>query len=260
MVKLLSIISVIDDIYDIHGTFDDLRLFDDAIQRWDFDASELLPPYMGTCYKALLDVYAEIEAEIGNSDTTYCVQYSMDEACYIYVKRLVSAYTEEAKWLYGKHTPTVEEYMKVALVSSGYTMLSVTSFVGMGDLVTKQMCDWVVSEPRIVRASSIICRLMDDMVGYGKESKITAVECYMKQNDASEAETFADFREQVKKAWKDMNEECFQTTTTPLRIMMNVVNLARVINLLYVDEDGYTNSKTETKYFINYVLVEPVIV
>ncbi|CAA0816254.1 Alpha-humulene/(-)-(E)-beta-caryophyllene synthase [Striga hermonthica] len=167
---------------------------------------------------------------------------------------------EEAKWLYGKHTPTVEEYMKVALVSSGYTMLSVTSFVGMGDLVTKQMCDWVVSESRIVRASSIICRLMDDMVGYGKESKITAVECYMKQNDASEAEAFADFREQVKKAWKDMNEEWLQTTTAPLRVMMNVVNLARVINLLYVDEDGYTNSKTETKYFINYVLVEPVIV
>ncbi|GER53347.1 germacrene-D synthase [Striga asiatica] len=213
MVKVISIISVIDDIYDIHGTLDDLQLFDDAIQRWDFDASELLPPYMRTCYNALLDVYAEIETEIGiNSGTTYCVLYSMDE-----VKRLVRAYMEEAKWLYAKDTPTMEDYMKVALVSCGYTMLSITSFVGMGDLVTKEICDWVVSEPRIVQASSIICRLMDDMVGYGKESKITAVECYMKQNDASEAEAFADFWEQVKKAWKDMNEECLQPATPPSR-------------------------------------------
>ncbi|RVW94770.1 (-)-germacrene D synthase [Vitis vinifera] len=34
----------------------------------------------------------------------------------------------------------------------------------MGDAVTEETFDWVFSQPKIVRASAIICRLMDDMV------------------------------------------------------------------------------------------------
>ena len=36
----------------------------------------------------------------------------------------------------------------------------------MGDAVTKETFDWIFSEPKIVRASAIVCRLMDDMVSH----------------------------------------------------------------------------------------------
>lgn len=82
------------------------------------------------------------------------------------MKKLVRAYFKEAKWFHQGYTPSMEEYMQVALVTGAYEMLSTNSFVGMGDLATQESFDWVSSCPLIVRASSIICRLMDDMVGH----------------------------------------------------------------------------------------------
>ena len=81
------------------------------------------------------------------------------------MKKLVMAYFEEPNWLYNMYIPTVEEYMKVSLVSCGYMTLSTTSLVGMGNRVRKEDFDWITNEPLIVVASSTICRLMDDLVG-----------------------------------------------------------------------------------------------
>ena len=80
------------------------------------------------------------------------------------MKKLVQAYFEEAVWLKEKYIPTVEEYMSNALISCGYLTLSTISFIGMGDIVTKEALEWVIKEPKIVRAASIINRLMDDIV------------------------------------------------------------------------------------------------
>ena len=55
----------------------------------------------------------------------------------------------------------MEEYMSIALVSSGYSMLSTSSFIGMGEIVTKEAFDWVMTDLKIVTTSTIICRLMD---------------------------------------------------------------------------------------------------
>ena len=61
---------------------------------------------------------------------------------------------------------SMEEYMQVALVSSGYEMLSTNSFVGMGDLATQKAFEWMSSCPLIVRASTILSRLMNDLVSH----------------------------------------------------------------------------------------------
>ena len=53
--------------------------------------------------------------------------------------------------------------MHVALKSSAYPMLTAISFLGMGDIVTKEAFDWIFSNPKIITASSVIGRLMDDM-------------------------------------------------------------------------------------------------
>ena len=80
------------------------------------------------------------------------------------MKKLVEAYFEEAIWLKEKLIPTMEEYMSNALIPCGYPMLSTISFVGMGDIVTKEVLEWLFKEPKIVLATSIINRLMDDIV------------------------------------------------------------------------------------------------
>ncbi|KAL3652522.1 hypothetical protein CASFOL_002203 [Castilleja foliolosa] len=118
--------------------------------------------------------------------------------------------------------------------------------------------DWVSGEPLIVRASAIICRLMNDLVGYEFESKLSAIHCYMKENGGSKMDAFAELEEQIKNAWKDINRECLCPTKVPMRVLMNVVNLARLIHLLYKEEDGYNNPITEAKDCVKLVLIEPV--
>ena len=56
--------------------------------------------------------------------------------------------------------------MAVAMVSTGYAVLAATSFIGMGSVVTKDSFEWFFSGPTILKASEIICRLMDDIVSH----------------------------------------------------------------------------------------------
>lgn len=53
--------------------------------------------------------------------------------------------------------------MSVAFVSSGYSMLTTTCLVGMGDVDTNDPFKWALAKPPIVKASCAIDRLMDDI-------------------------------------------------------------------------------------------------
>ncbi|KAK6774036.1 hypothetical protein RDI58_029275 [Solanum bulbocastanum] len=96
-----------DDTYDTYGTLDELTLLTNAIERWNIDASEQLPPYMKITYHALLDVYNEIEKELRNENKSFFVNYS------------------------------INEYVKNGALSSTYHLLATTFLLGMGDVQLK---------------------------------------------------------------------------------------------------------------------------
>ncbi|KAG6536128.1 hypothetical protein ZIOFF_001172 [Zingiber officinale] len=50
---------VIDDIYDVYGTLDELQLFTDVVDRWDLTAMDKLPKYMKLCFFALFNMVHE---------------------------------------------------------------------------------------------------------------------------------------------------------------------------------------------------------
>ena len=79
------------------------------------------------------------------------------------LKSQVRAYFAEAKWSHEGYIPTIEEYMLVALVTAGSCILATWSFIGMGEIMTKEAFDWVISDPKIITASTVIFRLMDDI-------------------------------------------------------------------------------------------------
>ncbi|KAK0601352.1 hypothetical protein LWI29_023441 [Acer saccharum] len=234
LTKVIAMTSVIDDIYDVYGKIEELEIFTSAVERWDISAIDQLPEYMKCCYEALLDM-----------------------------KDIVRNYFWEAKWCHEQHVPTMEEYMPVALATSAYKMLATTSFVGMGEIVTKQAFEWLFTDPnKMVQASSLICRLMDDMVSHKFEQKrghvASSVECFMNQHGATEEETCNEFRKQVRSAWKDINEECLLPTVVPMPLLTRVLNLARVIDVVYKDEDGYTHAGVILKDFVASLLINPV--
>ena len=86
----------------------------------------------------------------------------------------------------------------------------------------------------------------------------TAVECYVNEYGVTKQEAFDEFNKQVANAWKDINGECLNSNAVPMAVLERVMNLAKVINLLYKDEDQYTHSATKLKDLITAVLIDPI--
>ncbi|KAL9457852.1 hypothetical protein AB3S75_006822 [Citrus x aurantiifolia] len=256
LTKVLSLISIIDDIYDVYGKIEELELFTSAIERWDINAVDQLPEYMKLCYRALIDVYNELEKDLASQGKLYRLHYAKEA-----MKNLVKHYLFEAKWCHQNYVPTVDEYMAVALVTSACPIFSTISFVGMGDIVTKESFEWLFSNPRSVRATSAVYRLVNDIMSHKFEQSrghvASSVECYMKQYQATEEEAYNELRKQVSNAWKDINEDCLRPTVVPMPLLMRILNLTRVADVIYKYEDGYTFSEV-LKDIIASLFINPV--
>ncbi|XP_060183183.1 (-)-germacrene D synthase-like [Lycium barbarum] len=180
-----------------------------------------------------------MEELLAKENKSYRILYAKAE-----LKKVVKAYYQEFKWYHAGYVPTFEEYLKVALVTSCHMMLSTTSLVGMGELVTKENFEWVTSEP--------------SMFEQERGHVASAVESYTKEFGCSNQEAYVNLEKLVANAWKDINENCLYPMPAPTPILVRVLNLTRAINLLYKDEDIYTNSKTKLKDIIHKVLVQPL--
>ncbi|KAE8674439.1 putative sesquiterpene synthase [Hibiscus syriacus] len=253
--------SIMDDIYDAYGTFEELELLTIAIQRWDADCLDQLPEYMKFFYKPMFDFYGELEEAMTKQGKSYHFQYAKDT-----FKQLSESYFVENKWYQEKYVPTMEEYMRNALVTAGYVLLTIASFIGMEDSVTPEIFKWAFSNPKIVAASSVVFRLMDDIASHKQERGHvpSAVECYMRQHGVSEEEACSELKKQVENAWKDINYEMIFSETMkviPMPVLRRSLNLTRVIEFLYKDgDDQYTHVGKVTKDGVASLLSDPVSV
>jgi (-)-germacrene D synthase len=61
----------------------------------------------------------------------------------------------------------------------------------------------------------------------------------------------------VEHAWKSMNHEYLTWTSLPSSLLIRVINLARMMETMYKEIDGYTDSKL-LKEWISKLLDEPI--
>ncbi|PIN24805.1 Bicyclogermacrene synthase [Handroanthus impetiginosus] len=258
LAKVLAITSIIDDMYDAYGTLEELKFFTQAIERWSAACLDELPEYMKLCYQALLDVYQEIEEEMIKEKRLYRINYAKEV-----IKILVRAYQAEAEWRQKGYVPTLEEYMRVALESCGYASLIIISFLGMGDIATEEAFQWVLGSPDPVKAASVVCRLQDDIVGYKfdkqRDHVASAIDCYMKDNiNSSKEQAINKLKNEIEKAWKDINDGFLRPTKIPAPLIDRALNFARVIDVVYKEDDWYTRVGPEMQAYIKQILVDPV--
>ncbi|XP_049346022.1 sesquiterpene synthase 15b-like [Solanum verrucosum] len=257
LTKVLCFISITDDIYDIYGTLPELTLLTNAIERWNIDAAEKLAPYMKLVYTALLDFYNEVEKELAKENKSFRVNFAISE-----MKKLVRAYFQEAKWYHGNTGPRMEEYMMNGIQTSTVPYVSTACWLGMGDEATKEAFEWITTEPPILVASSIISRLLNDIVSHEREIErgdvASGIDCYMNDYDATKEEAYMEIRKIIENNWKDLNQRCLKSTTVSRVLLMPLLNLARVSEFFYKDEDAYTFSKNNLKDVISMVLVDPI--
>ncbi|XP_074558765.1 alpha-humulene synthase-like [Curcuma longa] len=256
--KVVGLVSLMDDIYDNYSTLQESQLLTEAIQRWEPQAIDEVPEYLKDFYLKLLRTFKEFENEL-ESDEQYRISFLQDE-----IKALSRSYFIDAKWGIEKYVPTLEEHLSNSLVSTVHPVLICAFYVGMDQVASKEVFEWVVSFPKILKASSMIGRIMNDITSHKreqqKEQAASTVECYMKEFATDEKEAYKNLMEMVEDAWKDHNKECLNPTQVPRLIIEIIVNFSRVIEEVYKYTDVYTDSKTTMKDNIYMLLVESILI
>ena len=80
----------------------------------------------------------------------------------------------------------------------------------------------------------------------------------MNEYGVTEEEAKVSLTKQVDNAWKDINEGLLNITAIPKPLLLRILNLSRVCEVIYKNEDGYTHAGGVLKGFVASVLIKPV--
>lgn len=76
---------------------------------------------------------------------------------------LCKAYFTEAKWFHGGYKPTLDEYLENAVVSIAAPIMLFSSYFPNTEKITLEAINYIEKLPSIIRCSSIILRLTNDL-------------------------------------------------------------------------------------------------
>ncbi|KAF5788771.1 putative geranyl diphosphate diphosphatase [Helianthus annuus] len=239
LAKTVSILLVIDDVFDTYGTYDDLVLFTKAIQRWDVDEIEQLPEYMKICYMALHNTTNEIcdvvHKNHGLSVLPYLRKAWIDT---------IQAFMVEAEWVKRGYEPDLKDYIDNGITTAGTYMALVHLFFLMGEGVTpKNMSSLLHSYPPFFTHAGKILRLWDDL-GTSKEEQergdiASSVQLLMKEkNIKSEEDGRKQILELIQTSWKELNEALVAPNIFPFSIVNVALNMSRASQVVYQHDDG----------------------
>ncbi|KAJ4838851.1 hypothetical protein Tsubulata_010882, partial [Turnera subulata] len=77
--------------------------------------------------------------------------------------------------------------------------------------------------------------------GFERGDCASSVECYIKEHGVSKEEAVEKIRKICDKSWRDINEEFMKPTISHLLLLKHVLNLTRVTDAVYWQDDAYTN-------------------
>ncbi|KAH7525553.1 hypothetical protein JRO89_XSUnG0072200 [Xanthoceras sorbifolium] len=254
--KVHSLITVIDDIYDVYGTLEELELFTNVVDRWDIKAMKELPNYMKICFLALFNFVNEMAYDI-LKEQGLDVELNLKNSWV----GLLQAYLVEAKWFHSGYKPTMEEYMINALKSVSIPMLNVNAYLSAANPIIEKELEYLESTPDILQCSSEIGRLQNDLATPSYELKRgdipKSVQCFMNETGASEEVSRQHIKDQMRQLWKKVNVYRAADSTlseTAIEVMLNIV---RMFHSVYLHGDGHAVQE-ETKKLASPLLFEPI--
>nr|QWQ79595.1 TPS37 [Juglans sigillata] len=256
--RVFSLITTIDDIYDLYGSLDELELFTDVIERWDLKAIDRLPYYMQICFLALNNFVNEMAFDILKEQEFNVIQYLRK----VWIDQCRS-YLVEAKWYYMGYTPTLQEYLKNAWISiSGPVMLAHAYCFTTVPITKESLASMEDNMTNIIYWSSMILRLANDLGTSSVELKKgdipKSIQCYMNETGASEKDAREHIRYLISEAWKKMNKERATSSSFSQAFMEYAMNMARTAQWIYQYGDGYGIQDRETRDNVLSLLINPV--
>ncbi|KAG5578766.1 hypothetical protein H5410_049393 [Solanum commersonii] len=232
LAKCISFVYVIDDIFDVYGTIEELTLFTQAVNRWELSATTDLPEYMRSSYKALYNTINSIGYniyKIYGQNPTQNLRNTWGNLC--------NAFLKEAKWFASGVVPSTNEYLKNGLVSSGVGTILVHMFYILGLGVNSNIHLEDISS--MSSSGAMILRLWDDLGSAKDENQEgkdgSYIECYMKENkDASIELAREHVINLIEDEWKKLNKEHLLLMSPSSRSFSKAsLNSARMVPLMY---------------------------
>ncbi|KAG0531427.1 hypothetical protein BDA96_04G021900 [Sorghum bicolor] len=229
--KIIALIYVVDDIFDLVGTLEELSHFTEAVKVWNTAAADSLPSYMRSCYKALYTITNEI-ADMAKQEHGLNPVNHLRKAWVV----LFDAFMVEAKWLTMDQVPTAEDYLRNGVVTSGLPLTLVHIFIMLGcDQSTETLIDHM---PSVISCPAKILRLWDDM-GSAKDEAQEGIDgsyrdFYLMENPRcgpSDAE--AHMRSLIAREWEELNRECLCRRTFSSNFTHACLNITRMISVMY---------------------------
>ncbi|GAB4826798.1 hypothetical protein Ancab_033679 [Ancistrocladus abbreviatus] len=228
LVKPLSLIYIIDDIFDVYGTLGDLCLFTEAV-----NSLEQLPDYMKICLKALYDITDKTSLNLfvdHGWNPRDCLRKAEVYGSMQWTQ-LCNAFLVEARWFASGQLPSAEDYLENGIVSSGVHVALVFLYFLLGEGINKDKVDHLNGNPSIITNSATIHRLWDDLGSAMDENQVgkdgSFIECYMNENKGS---SFASARKHVtlmiSDTWKRLNRGYLSPYPFPLTFRKTCPNFA----------------------------------
>nr|WDY79047.1 linalool/nerolidol synthase [Actinidia chinensis] len=256
LTKFVCLLSVIDDMYDIYGSLDELKHFTDAVDRWDMKATDELPEYMKICYLAMFNFGNEIAYDVLRDHGLNVISY-IKEAW----GNLCRSYLVEARWFYGGYTATLDEYLQNAWVSVGGPGAIAHACLLLGPPITKTSLDSIKTSSEPIYWSSLITRLSDDLgtskaeISRGDVAK--SVQCYMIKEGVTENCARDHIKGLISFSWRKLNEASVRSLH-PKSIITMSLNMARTAQCIYQYGDGIGTSTGVIKDRLTSLLVDPI--
>ena len=88
----------------------------------------------------------------------------------------------------------------------------------------------------------------------------STIECYVKQYSVSKQQAYDEFNKQIANAWNEINQGFLVPTSMPIPILIRVLNLTRVVDIIYKENDEYTHVGKVMKDNIASLLIDLVLV
>ncbi|XP_056161809.1 (E,E)-alpha-farnesene synthase-like isoform X2 [Syzygium oleosum] len=260
LTKVIILILVIGDIYDLYGSLEELECFTGAITRWDSEQIQQLPDCMKVCFRALRDVTYDIAYDIGKDEDWHRVLPHLTKAWEDFCRALLN----EAKWDNMGYTPSLEEYLNNAWTSSSGPLILSHACYFTGHMKLDDAADLLQRNKDLIYNVSMIIRLCNDLGTSTAErdrgDAPSSVVCYMREANVSEDVARKHIKVLINQAWKRINARCFGNAETPfLRPFINVtVNAARVAHMLYQFGDGFGVQHGDIRQQILSIVIKPL--
>ncbi|XP_027908693.1 tricyclene synthase EBOS, chloroplastic-like [Vigna unguiculata] len=257
LTKVTSLITTIDDVYDVYGTLDELELFTAAVESWDVKAVQVLPDYMKICFLALYNTVNEFAydalKEHGQDILPYLTKAWSD---------MLKAFLQEAKWSRDRHLPRFDDYLSNAWVSvSGIVILTHAYFL-LNHNITKEALESLHNYHSLLQKSSIIFRLCNDLGTSKAELErgeaANSIVCYMRENGSSEEGAYKHIHSLLNETWKKMNKDRVSESPFPKAFVETAMNLGRISQCTYQYGDGHGAPDSTAKSRIRSLIIEPI--